>query len=68
GPPPTYRLVEESGPDHRPSFTVEAWWGERFLGRGKGASKKEAERSAASDALARLDGYAGEGSDERDGN
>ena len=53
-PTPTYRIVSEEGPDHAKLFTAEARVGRRVLGRGTGRSKKEAEQSAAHDALDRL--------------
>jgi len=52
--PPTYRLVAMSGPDHRPTFVSEVLSGGEVLGSGTGASKKDAERSAATEALERL--------------
>ena len=52
-PPPTYRLAEASGPDHRPVFTVEALQDGQVIGRGEGGRKSDAERAAATDALAR---------------
>jgi ribonuclease-3 len=51
---PTYHLVEESGPDHAKSFTVEVRVGNRVLGRGHDRSKRGAEQSAAEKALGRL--------------
>lgn len=48
---PRYRIVSESGPDHRKVFQAEVWWLDRRLGFGKGKSKKEAEARAAADAL-----------------
>lgn len=49
--PPSYRLVQEGGPDHRKSFLVEAVLGGRVVGRGRGKRKLEAEREAAQEAL-----------------
>ena len=46
-----YVTVDESGPDHQKSFTVEARLNSNVIGRGKGASKREAEQNAASEAL-----------------
>lgn len=46
-----YRLVEESGPDHRKHFTVEVWIDGTRRGRGSGNSKKLAEEAAALEAL-----------------
>ncbi len=49
-----YRLLEESGPDHRKSFTVEARIGQKAVGRGTGHTKKAAEQEAAYQALLKL--------------
>jgi ribonuclease-3 len=51
---PTYHLVDESGPDHAKSFTVEVRVGNRVLGRGHDRSKRGAEQIAAERALERL--------------
>jgi ribonuclease-3 len=51
---PTYHLVDESGPDHAKSFTVEVRVGNRVLGSGHDRSKRGAEQIAAEKALARL--------------
>ena len=48
---PTYRIVNQSGPDHAKSFTAEVHWNDHLLGGGKGASKQQAESAAAIDAL-----------------
>jgi ribonuclease-3 len=48
---PVYRIVSESGPDHRRVFQAEVIWREEFLAAGKGKSKKEAEARAAAEAL-----------------
>ena len=53
---PAYRLVERTGPDHCPSFTVAVTVDDREVARGRGASKKEAEQKAASAALEKLNG------------
>jgi len=50
-----YRVTSTHGPDHRKAFEVEVRSGGEMLGRGSGASKKEAEMSAAQDALLRLE-------------
>lgn len=46
-----YETVEESGPDHDKKFKVQVKCDEKVLGIGLGKSKKEAEQSAARDAL-----------------
>ncbi|MDM8520101.1 ribonuclease III [Anaerolineales bacterium HSG6] len=51
---PTYRTVQETGPDHAKEFTVEALVGEKAYGRGLGLSKQTAAQAAAERALANL--------------
>ena len=51
---PTYRTVNERGPDHAKVFTVEAMIGEKTYGRGTGYSKQNAAQAAAQEALVRL--------------
>lgn len=51
---PEYRVVEERGPEHERIFAVEAWLGDRLLGRGEGRRKKMAENEAARDAITLL--------------
>lgn len=46
-----YRVVENYGPAHAPTFVVEVYFNDICLGRGVGTSKKEAEQKAAKDAL-----------------
>ncbi|MGE5473195.1 MAG: ribonuclease III [Ignavibacteriales bacterium] len=46
-----YETVAESGPDHDKKFKVQVKCNEKVLGIGLGKSKKEAEQSAARDAL-----------------
>ena len=48
---PTYRITEESGPDHDKTFKATVHWGEHLLGAGEGSSKKEAEIGAALSAV-----------------
>lgn len=48
---PTYRIIDESGPDHAKSFHAVVTWSGRELGRGLGKSKKDAEVEAARVAL-----------------
>ena len=50
---PFYQVLNESGPDHNKMFEIAILINEQELGRGKGASKKEAQQSAASDAALR---------------
>ena len=52
--PAEYRVVEESGPEHQKTFTVEALAGENLIARGRGASKKAAEQEAARLVLEKL--------------
>lgn len=48
---PVYRIIGESGPDHRRVFQAEVAWKGLVLATGKGKSKKEAEARAAAEAL-----------------
>lgn len=52
---PRYRVVTEVGPDHRKLFTVEVSVRGRLLGSGQGYNKKEAQQSAARNAILRLE-------------
>jgi ribonuclease-3 len=52
----TYRLLNESGPDHAKIFTTEVQLNGEKLATGSGKSKKEAEQAAAKDALVHLEG------------
>ena len=56
GEHPTYRLIDQRGPDHSQVFTMAVDVAGRELGRGEGTSKKAAERAAAASALAGLEG------------
>ena len=51
---PVYRLVRESGPDHRKSFLIAAVIADRQFVAAWGGNKKDAEQRAASNALAEL--------------
>ncbi|WP_342752347.1 ribonuclease III [Acuticoccus kandeliae] len=53
-PPPTYRLKERRGPDHKPHFVIEVVSEDRVLALGEGGSKREAEQNAARAALTGL--------------
>ena len=46
-----YKVVSESGPDHNKTFVVVAMLNSNVIGKGEGHSKREAEQSAARDAL-----------------
>jgi ribonuclease-3 len=48
---PNYRVIQESGFSHDKRFTVQALIYDEVIGEGTGRSKKEAEQSAAQDAL-----------------
>ncbi len=48
---PIYRIIGETGPDHRRVFQAEVSWRDKVLATGKGKSKKEAEARAAAEAL-----------------
>jgi ribonuclease-3 len=51
---PRYSVTQEEGPEHDRRFTVEVTIGAHSWGVGSGRSKKEAEQSAAADALERI--------------
>jgi ribonuclease-3 len=51
GTAPVYEIVNSAGPDHQRHYEAAALWDGRKLGRGYGASKKEAEIEAARQAL-----------------
>ena len=46
-----YKVISESGPDHNKVFTVAAMINSNVIGKGSGHSKREAEQSAAREAL-----------------
>lgn len=48
---PTYKVLEESGPDHNKTFTVGVFLHDKKVAEGKGFSKQEAETQAAQQAL-----------------
>lgn len=52
--PPTYTIVEESGPDHAKKYIVEVSIEGKSLARGEGTSKQAAEKDAAAKALTDL--------------
>lgn len=51
GVTPGYRILKEWGPDHDRHFTAGVFIGEELVAEGEGASKQEAQRSAAEAAL-----------------
>jgi ribonuclease III len=53
--PPTYHVLEESGPDHSKQFRIGVSIKGKDLGIGEGASKKEAQQAAAEAALKTLE-------------
>lgn len=53
---PTYRLLDEKGPDHAKCFNVAAQVGDVRYQPAWGRNKKEAEQKAASNALSEIDG------------
>lgn len=52
----SYRMIGEEGPDHDKTFRAQVLLNDQPVGTGSGHSKKEAEQSAAKDALSRLEG------------
>ncbi|HBL13612.1 MAG TPA: ribonuclease III, partial [Cyanobacteria bacterium UBA11162] len=52
--PPKYITAHAGGAPHAPEFIAQVLVGEKVYGEGKGRSKKEAEKRAAEDALAKL--------------
>ena len=51
---PTYRVLEESGPDHQKLFSVGVYFGEKLAASGNGPSKQDAEVEAAKAALEQI--------------
>jgi len=48
---PTYKVLEEWGPDHAKHFIVGVFLGDELVAKGEGTSKQEAEEEAAKNAL-----------------
>ncbi len=48
---PIYQVLQAFGPDHSKIFEISVLVNQQELGRGKGASKKEAQQAAAADAI-----------------
>jgi ribonuclease-3 len=51
-----YIVVDERGPEHQKTFTVQVEWRGQVLARGEGTSKKQAEQTAAQLTLEKLRG------------
>lgn len=51
GVTPTYRVMEEWGPDHARQFKIGVYLGKEHVGEGQGESKQDAQQAAAEDAL-----------------
>ncbi len=51
---PIYRLIQESGPEHDKSFSMEVELNKKIIGRGEGKSKKDAEKEAAKNAYIKI--------------
>ena len=48
---PSYRVIEESGPDHDRRFVMGVYLADRLVAKGEGNSKQEAQREAAKKGL-----------------
>ena len=48
---PSYKIVKETGPDHDKQFEAAVYLKKKLLGKGFGHSKKEAQQSAAEEAM-----------------
>jgi len=48
---PTYKVLEEWGPDHARHFIIGVFLGEELIAKGEGSSKQEAEEEAAKNGL-----------------
>lgn len=51
GVTPSYRVLEEAGPDHDKKFIVGVYLGDEMIAKGEGQSKQEAQRNAAEKGL-----------------
>lgn len=59
-PPPVYKTISESGPDHKKSYKRGCYIGDRLLGVGEGKNQKLADSEAARAALEALKNEAAE--------
>ena len=48
---PSYKLIEEKGPDHKREFVIGVYLNKELIATGKGQAKQEAEQEAAQNAL-----------------
>lgn len=48
---PSYKVIQEAGPDHDKYFTIGLYLGDQLIAQGKGKSKQEAEQKSAQEAL-----------------
>jgi len=51
---PTYKVLDEDGPDHDKTFTVGVYLNKDLIAKGQGSSKQEAEEAAAKEALKKI--------------
>lgn len=51
---PEYKIIKQEGKDHQRIFTAEVFINSKSFGKGKGRSKKEAETTAAKEALLKI--------------
>lgn len=51
---PEYKVVGETGPEHKRKYMVEVSLEGKVMGKGSGFSKKEAERNAANEAIGKI--------------
>ena len=55
GATPSYKVIEEEGPDHNKTFEVGVYLNKEMIAKGKGSSKQEAQEDAAQAALEEKD-------------
>jgi len=48
---PVYKVIKESGPDHKKHFVIGVWFEKELIAEGEGSSKQAAQLSAAQNAL-----------------
>ena len=57
---PEYKLLDEKGPAHKKTFTVQVLFKDEVCGTGTGSTKKEAEQNAAAEACRKFNVGEGE--------